>query len=495
MSEKKSGISSYLIHSIIGLAIIAIFWFAPPVDPITPVGMKCLGTFLGTVYLWSMVDVLWPSVLCLFMFGISGYAGEGAAAFKAVFLNSIGTDTVLISILSMILFGAFHEVGCTMYIARWFLTKEIFKGRPYVFLATWLLCCGVLSALVGPIVGIIIVWSIALGVMKALDIKREDKIWPYFFCGSFMALTLMQPFFPFRGAQLVPISAFQNMMAATGNPVTIPYMPYMITATIMFTLIMGVFLIAMKFVLRVDTGKMRNIDPEMIRVQIQLPPMNFQQKAYMFMMVGYLLMLLIPGFVKGNPICDFLNVIGTLGVNVLWIVAFVAVRWNGKPLLEFQKVAATQMNWGIFFMIAAAVYGAGSLSSAATGVSAFLVQVLNPVLGGRPELVFVALMLTVALIITNFANNAAMAVVLMPVVISFSAQMGIDPMPVAMGVILMVFVAMLTPSASPHASMMHGRKDIYTTKEILAVGFPLCLVTLLMYIFIGYPLMKLLLGV
>lgn len=495
MAEKKSGISSYMIHSFIGLAIVAGFWFAPPIAPITPIGMKCLGAFLGTVYLWSMVDVLWPSVMCLFLFGISGYAGEGAAAFKAVFLNAIGADTVLISILSMILFGAFHEVGCTMYIARWFLTKEIFKGRPYVFLTTWFLCCGVLSALVGPIVGIIILWSISLGVMKVLDIKREDKIWPFFFCGTFMALTLMQPFFPFRGAQLVPISAFEKMMAAGGNPVIIPYVPYMITAAVMFSLIMGSLLIAMKFILRVDTGKLRHIDPQMIRDQIQLPPMNFQQKAYMVMMVGYLLMLLVPGFVKNNPICAFLNVIGTLGVNVLWIVAFVAIRWNGKPLLEFQKVAATQMNWGIFFMIAAAVYGAGSLSNASTGVSEFLVKILNPILGGQPETMFVALMLFTALVITNFANNAAMAVVLMPVVISFSNQMGINPMPVAMGVILMVFVAMLTPSASPHASMMHGRKDIYTTKEILMIGLPLCLVCWLLYVVVGYPMMKILLGV
>lgn len=495
MAERKSGISSYAIHSIIGLAIIAIFWIIPPIAPITEVGMRCVGTFIGVVYLWSMVDVLWPSVLCLFLFAISGYGGAGAAGFKAVFLNAIGADTVLISILGMILFGAMHEVGCTMYIARWFLTKSIFKGRPYTFLTVWFLCCGVLSALVGPIVGLIIVWSIALGVMNTLEIKREDKIWPFFFVGTFLALTLMQPFFPFKGAQLVPISAFENMMATAGTAVKVPYLPYMITATVMFSLIMGVYLVAMKFILRVDMGKMKGIDPEMIRVQIKLPPMNFQQKAFLFMMVGYLAMILIPGFVKGNPICDFLNMVSTLGVTVFWIVLFTAIRWNGKPLLEFQKVAATQMNWGIFFMIAAAVYGAGSLSNKSTGVSDFLVQTLNPILGGQPEIVFVALMLLVALIITNFANNAAMAVVLMPVVIGFSNQIGIHPMPVAMGVTLMVFVAMLTPSASPHASMMHGKKDIYTTKEILMIGLPMCAICWILYVVVGYPLMKMMLGV
>ena len=107
-------------------------------------------------------------------------------------------------------------------------------------------------------------------------------------------------------------------------------------------------------------------------------------------------------------------------------------------------------------------------------------------------MVFVAIMFTIALILTNFANNAAMAVVLMPVVLNFSNQLDINPMPVATGVILMVFVAMLTPAASPHAGMMHGMKKIYSTKEILAVGFPICILALVLYIFVGYPLCKLL---
>ena len=63
-------------------------------------------------------------------------------------------------------------------------------------------------------------------------------------------------------------------------------------------------------------------------------------------------------------------------------------------------------------------------------------------------------------------------------------------MPVATGVILMVFVAMLTPAASPHAGMMHGMRSIYNTKDILRIGFPMCLLALVLYIFIGYPLAK-----
>ena len=205
----------------------------------------------------------------------------------------------------------------------------------------------------------------------------------------------------------------------------------------------------------------------------------------------YILMLLLPSFIKAdNFLINTLATMGTVGVTLFWCIVFCVIRYQGKAVLDFKEVAYKQFNWGIYFMIAAAVYGANTLSSETTGVKYFLLEALNPILGGKSEMVFVAIMFTVALIITNFANNAAMAVVLMPVILAFSEQMGIDPMPVAVGVTMMVFVAMLTPAASPHAGLMHGRKDIYETSDIMKLGFPICVVTLIYYIFIGYPLAK-----
>lgn len=493
MSNQKQKKDLYYVHSAIGLAIMAIFWFMPPIDPITPIGMKCVGIFLMMVYLWSMVDTLWPSILGLFMFGISGFDPAG---FNSVWMNSIGNFTVLLTMLACILFGAVHEVGDTMYIAQWFLTKKIFKGRPWVFLAIWFACCAVVSALIGPIVGLIILWPIALSLMKTLNITREDKVWPWFFVGTFLINTLMQPFFPFMGAQLVPLSAFQGMTAQMyGAPLAVPMAQYMITNATMSALIMAIYMAAMKFIIRVDVSKLQAIDPDMVKTQLNLPPINKVQIIYLVMIPIYISALLIPSFIPNNPICQFLLSIGSLGVTVLTVAIFLIVKVDGKPLLDFKEMAYKQLPWGIFFMIAAAVYGANSLSNASTGVTAFLLQVLNPILGGLGETAFVAVLFLVALIITNFANNAAMAVVLMPVVLAFSQQMNLNPIPVAMGVTLMVFVAMLTPAASPHAGMMHGRKDIYTTGEILKIGLPMCLVTWALYVFVGYPMMKLLLGV
>lgn len=110
--------------------------------------MRCVGAFLAMVYLWSTADTMWPSLLGLFLFGIAGYDAGG---FNGVWLNAVGNYTVLLTLFAMVLFGAVDEVGDTKYIARWFLTKKIFKGRPYVFIAVFYACCFALGALVSPI--------------------------------------------------------------------------------------------------------------------------------------------------------------------------------------------------------------------------------------------------------------------------------------------------------------------------------------------------------
>lgn len=67
-AKKKKDL--YYVHVAIGLAIMAVFWVLPPMEPITPIGMKCVGAFLGMVYLWSAIEALWPSLLGLFMLWI-----------------------------------------------------------------------------------------------------------------------------------------------------------------------------------------------------------------------------------------------------------------------------------------------------------------------------------------------------------------------------------------------------------------------------------------
>lgn len=486
--KRPPGDMKIYIHSAVGILLMVIFQFIPAGGGITPIGMKVLGAFLGMVYLWSLVDTLWPSLLGLLVIGLSGFAGEGIQGMRATMMTAFGQDTVLITIFAMILFGTLYEVGATHYIANWFLTRKAISGRPYVFLTIFYMGCFVLSALISPIASLIMLWPITLAIMATIGVERCDNFWPYFFVGMFLVSTLGQPFFPFLGAQLIVVSAFQQM-----SGMTVPYLPYMAFNAIMTFLIMATYILVIKFIIRPDVSKVKAVDADVIRTQNQLPAMDVRQKLMLILLPIYITLLLLPSFLpKTLPVIKTLDSLGTLGITMTCCVVFCILRYAGGPILNFKEVAYHQFNWGIYFMIAAAVYAANALSNDVTGIKVFLLETLDPMLGGRSEFVFIGLMFVFALLLTNFANNAAMAVVLMPVIIAFCAQMGINPMPVAMGVSMMVFVAMLTPSASPHAGMMWGRKDIYTTGDILKIGLPCCILSLVYYIVIGYPLAKIL---
>lgn len=63
----------YYIHSLICIAIMFGFQFIPPfTDTITQTGMNALGIFLGVLYGWSFVSMIWPSLLGMVACGFTG---------------------------------------------------------------------------------------------------------------------------------------------------------------------------------------------------------------------------------------------------------------------------------------------------------------------------------------------------------------------------------------------------------------------------------------
>ena len=61
--------ASLLIKILVCLAVIAAFWVAPPVAPLTAVGMRVIGIFIGVILMLSIVDTVWPAMLAIVLLG------------------------------------------------------------------------------------------------------------------------------------------------------------------------------------------------------------------------------------------------------------------------------------------------------------------------------------------------------------------------------------------------------------------------------------------
>lgn len=59
-----------LIKVICSFAAMGLLAALPPIAPLTEVGMRTIGVFVGTVLLLSLVDTLWPAILCMPLFAL-----------------------------------------------------------------------------------------------------------------------------------------------------------------------------------------------------------------------------------------------------------------------------------------------------------------------------------------------------------------------------------------------------------------------------------------
>ena len=89
-----------LIHYAIVLFMCFVFPQLTPIGALSPSGMALVGAFLGAVWGWSMIDMLWPSFVALFsMAWFMGANQVAAAAFGNVTEGGILYSVSLIVVL------------------------------------------------------------------------------------------------------------------------------------------------------------------------------------------------------------------------------------------------------------------------------------------------------------------------------------------------------------------------------------------------------------
>ena len=123
-----------LIHLLITLLLMFGFGYLSPIGPITPMGMKVLGVFLGLLYGWNMAGFIWPSALGVVAFVLTDYMST-AQTLAAGF----GSTTCVLLMFVFIFVAVVDEAGASRFIAMWFITRRIFVGKPWLLSLAFLL--------------------------------------------------------------------------------------------------------------------------------------------------------------------------------------------------------------------------------------------------------------------------------------------------------------------------------------------------------------------
>lgn len=480
-SVQNSG--KFYIHVIITLIFMFGFGYLPPIAPITPVGMKMLGIFIGLIYAWSTTSLLWPTFV-----GMLAIVSSGIYTMTDFAKLSFGHETVVFMILITAFATALDDAGLVKFISSWIISRKMVEGRPWVFTLLLLLGAFLGGMLVNALASVIFFWTILYSVCKEFDIKPYEKYPSLMILGIvFASMTAGLTVFPFRLTGLIVLGAAQSVAQ-----IAIPFAQY-----ILFTLPMGLLLVLsyfviMKVVFRIDLSRMNNISVNFIDPNDLI--LNKKQKCATFLMVLMVVLLisvdLLKLFLPNFGLTWLLSQWGIIGVMLLVISLALVIRLDGEPFMNYRS-AAKGIDWDMIYLFAVILPFSSILTSDVTGIKVFLIQTLSPLFLGKSFLFFAAIVLLLGTLITNVANNAVLLVIFINICCPICESMGVSPVPLIMCMLFCFQLAYMTPAASAPAAFVFGNTSWIKASAmykyiaiILALLFVVCFA-------IGMPLASL----
>ncbi len=162
-----------------------------------------------------------------------------------------------------------------------------------------------------------------------------------------------------------------------------------------------------------------------------------------------------------------LSAIGAMSIVTLALIAAVAV-------IAFGCVESREAYSAIEWRILSLIFGMLTLSVAMqkTGAVTFLVDLVYPFLSTMPPIFVLACVYGIASLFTEMISNNAVVVLITPIVIVLSQQLGFDPKPFIVAVMFGSSASFATPIGYQTNTLVYGAGG-YRFMDFVKVGLPM----------------------
>lgn len=459
----------YYIHSIVGIVIMIGFGYLPPIEPITAIGMKYLGIFVGLIYLWSFVEMLWSSMIALVVLIFTGQTGE--AITKSAFGNSI----IIMCIFAMLIIFALAQTGVFDYLVNWILKLKILQGRPWLLSYALIIGAFVIFALGGELPLLFVFWEMIYKIADSVGIKRKSM-----YCGA-MVVGLMYAnvcglaSMPYKPGFAFVMGTFSSI---TGMP-PIEVLPAMVVCLAGSVTTLSLYVLMMRFLLRVDLSALKNANPTTLVKE--LPPMDKRQKFAAFYLIFFLVALMSTGLVKyisDGGVSAAIQRMGTVGMCWLLAALLLLIKIDGKPMMEVRKIAG-MVTWDAVLLMAIAFTLSPMMTAEETGVSAWVMGLINPILGGHSPYVFMVILCVITIVLTNLANNTVVMILMMTVISVYANTMDLNLPIIAVLICIMANTAFMLPASSFYGALIYSQVSEGVSKKSIMLSAVLTMMAVL----------------
>lgn len=455
-TEAKSKNTIYYINCAISIGIMLLFHNLPTFMSLTRTGLDVMGIFIGTIYAFTTVDIIMPSLLGIVLLGTTElYTMTGA--FSAAF----GNDTWLFILFILAFAQIITDSGVSRVIANWMVSRRFAKGRPWVI--SWLLLSTsyVVAGLISVTPGVIIPWAILYTMCEGYGYRPHEKYPTLMVIGIMLAALMGHSAFPFKALAVMVQGAISSQ---TGQ--TFDFWRFAIFAVCLGYSIVLCYLALCRFVFKPDVSRIKTSS----YVYSGETKMSSSQAKIMLLLLAFFLLMFLPEVLPKSlvPIA-FLSTIGKTAICVLLLclAGFFVGKDSGKPVISLANTFKASTAWPTMMLMAFAMIMTASMTNEATGIQPFLKELFSPLFGSAPNtVVFVFIVSTVLLLLTNVFSNLVIALLIIPLICSYAPFAGVSPMMLGVCVCVLSNVSLVFPSASPLAALLHGNSEWLTSKDI-----------------------------
>ncbi|MBO5140388.1 MAG: SLC13 family permease [Peptococcaceae bacterium] len=475
----SSGNVKKYIHPIIAIALMLVGFIIPPPAPITEMGIAVVFIFIGMIWGWSTCGMLWPSLLGVIMLGFTGYVATPEAALGLMLTNT----TFIASLVGFILFAYINETNLLDVVSTWLVTRKFAAGKPWVFCVFFFFALALVSPFIGnPILLIILGMSFIGPVLAKMGYTKEDAFPTFVMIGvSLCGLSSVYPFF-------MPSSIYTRGIISTAiGGASLTGLQYTMCIAVPTFLSIALFVLAGKFIARVDTTKFKEGSQALLEAAGEKKiSLTADQKRGAIVLLLFSIAMIIPNVLPASwALTQVFSKAGIVGVCVVLTVAIIVLcKEDGEPLTNFSRLVAG-VSWDMVCLTGGIMVIAAALISGGTGVIAFLSAIVIPMLSKMSLVGFVVAVCVIMCVVSQFSMNMVLQMVFAPILAPILMGAGYNPMIAVMAVYFGTQWAYLAPSGSMMAAMVFGNTEWVNKKHLYKVCIPWIIMALIMSVIVS----------
>lgn len=457
--QRFFGFGNKLFWKIVVLILQFVAVYLPPFGQMTPLGMHILFILAGAVVGWAFIDLGWSSLTGIVALGISGAYESMSDALAAC----LGTQNQWM-IFGALLFCAFvAESGLAEVIASTLLNLKISRKSPFIMSFFFFIGAYIVAAVSACQVAVLLFIGLYRGIAEKAGVKAGDLINSYWLCGLALCSVFGEMFPPYKVSMIIVLNLYNSTI-----PTQLSALQGIIWGLGGSILLALVYIFFCKFVMRIDLSR---FDPNIL--DIKKVEATKEQKTMLWYIVIMVVLLVVPSVFANSqlPLFVAMNYLGLGGLMLILVAIIMVVPINGKPLLDMGNLSRG-FNWGVFWLVAFYTTISTFISKDSVGISATLSTWAAPLVKVLPSVVFVIVAIYLSMALSNFLNNAVVALVFIGAIMALSSSIeGINMAAATFAIYLGSNSSIAMPSANPVNAIAFSMTDLITFKNQSRLGW------------------------